>query len=80
MLCLLALILHQVMRHRLKPAKSDLSPDQGLAQLRRIQRNSVSINRAAPVTGASTINPQQASVLAALKVKKPAVDAQLSLL
>jgi hypothetical protein len=28
----------------------------------------------------STINPQQASVLAALNVKKPAIDAQLSLL
>jgi hypothetical protein len=48
--------------------------------LRRIQRHSVSINRAAPVTGMSTINPQQARVLAALNVKKPAVDAQLSLL
>jgi hypothetical protein len=79
-LCFLALILHRVMRHRLKLAKSELSPDQALAQLRRIQRHSVSINRAAPVTGMSTINPQQASVLAALNVKKPAVDAQLSLL
>jgi hypothetical protein len=45
-----------------------------------VQRHSVSINRAAPVTGMSTINPQQASVLAALNVKKPAIDAQLSLL
>jgi transposase len=79
-LCFLALILHRVMRHRLKLAKSELSPDQALAQLRRIQRHSVSINRAAPVTGMSTINPQQASVLAALNVKKPVVDAQLSLL
>ncbi|MBL0090005.1 MAG: hypothetical protein IPP44_26295 [Ideonella sp.] len=50
------------------------------AQLRRIQRHSVSINRAAPVTGVSTINTQQASVLAALNVKKPAVDDQMSLL
>jgi transposase len=80
MLCFLALILHRVMRQRLKQAKSELSPDQALAQLRRIQRHSVSINRAAPVTGVSTINTQQASVLAALNVKKPAVDAQMSLL
>ncbi len=54
--------------------------DQALAQLRRIQRHSLSINRAAPATGMSTINSQQASVLAALNVKKPAVDAQMSLL
>ena len=80
MLCFLALILHRVMRQRLKHAKSELSPDQALVQLRRIQRHSVSINRAAPVAGVSTINTQQASVLAALNVKKPAVDAQMSLL
>ena len=80
MLCFLALILHRVMRQRLKLAKSELSPDQALAQLRRIQRHSVSINHAAPVTGVSTINSPQASLLAALNVKKPAVDAQMSLL
>jgi hypothetical protein len=80
MLCFLALILHRVMRQRLQLAKSELSSDQALAQLRRIQRHSVSINRAAPVTGVSTINTQQARVLAALNVKKPAVDAQMSLL
>lgn len=75
MLCFLALILHRVMRHRLKLAKSERSPDQALAQLRRIQRHSVSINRAVPVMGLSTINTQQASVLAALNVKRPTVDA-----
>jgi transposase len=80
MLCFLALILHRLMRHRLKQAKSELSPDQALAQLRRIQRHSVSINRAAPVTGVSTVNDQQASVLAALNAKKPAINAQISLL
>ncbi len=80
MLCFLALILHRVMRHRLKQAKSELSPEQALAQLRRIQRHSVSVNRAVPVTGVSTINTHQASVLAALNVKKPAFDAQMSLL
>ncbi len=80
MLCFIVLILHRVMRHRLKRAKSELSPDQALAQLRRIQRHSVSINRAAPVTGVSTIHPHQTSVLAALNVKKTTVNAQPSLL
>ena len=47
----MALIVHRVMRQRLKLAKSEPSPDQALAQLRPIQRHSVSINRAAPVAG-----------------------------
>lgn len=80
MLCFMALILHRVMRQRLKLAKSEFSPDQALAQLRRIQRHSVSINRAAPITGVSTINTQQVNTLAALNVKKPVADAQMSLL
>jgi transposase len=80
MLCFMALILHRVMRERLKLAKSDLSPDQALAQLRRIQHHSVNINRAVPMTGVSTINNQQANTLAALNVKKPSTDAQMSLL
>ena len=68
------------MRHRLRLAKSELSPDEALAKLRRVQRHSVSINRAAPLAGMSTINTEQATVLAALNAKKPAIDAQLPLL
>jgi len=79
-LCFMALILYRVMRERLRLAKSELSPEQALAQLRRIQRHSVRIDRAAPRTGLSTINSQQATVLGALNVKKPTNDAQLSLL
>lgn len=80
MLCFMALIVHRVMRHRLKLAKSDMSPEQALAQLRRIQRHSVSINRAAPMVGVSTVNTEQAKVLAALNVKKPDTNAQMPLL
>jgi transposase len=80
MLCFMALIVYRVMRHRLKLAKSDMSPEQALAQLRRIQRHSVSINRAAPMVGVSTVNTEQAKVLAALNVKKPDTNAQMSLL
>jgi len=57
--------------------KSELSPEQAMAQLRRIQRHSVSINRA---DGVSTVNTEQAKVLAALNVKKPDTNAQMSLL
>jgi len=79
-ICFIALILYRVMRQRLKLAGSDLSPESALADLRRIQRHTVSIDSAAPVHGVSTIHPRQADVLAALNVKKPTQDAQLSLL
>ena len=79
-ICFTALILYRVMRSRLKLAGSPLSPEAALSELRRIQRHSVSINDAAPAQGLSTITPGQAQVLAALKIKKPAHDAQMSLL
>lgn len=79
-ICMLALILYRVMRQRLRMSGSDLSPEAALADLRRIQRHSVSINNAAPIAGISTIVQRQTDVLAALKIKKPSHDAQLSLL
>lgn len=68
------------MRHRLKLAGSELSPESALEQLRRIQRHSVTINAGMPIAGISTINPDQAGVFAALKLSKPTHDAQLNLL
>ena len=79
-LCFMALIIHRVMRQRLRLAKSNLSPEAALRQLKRVQRHSVSINDAAPIVGISTIRQDQAAVLAALKLKKPTLDTQLALL
>lgn len=79
-ICFMALIIYRVMRQRLKLAHSELSPEKALAQLRRIQRHKVSINAATPITGISTIDTRQAEILAALSIKKPAADTQLSLL
>ena len=79
-ICMLALILYRVMRQRLRLANSDMSPDAALAQLRRIQRHSVSINDAAPIEGLSNITEEQAKVLANLGVKKPTQNAQMSLM
>ena len=79
-ICFMALIIYRIMRRRLKLAGSELSPESALAELRRIQRHSVSIDNAAPVQGVSTVHPRQAEVLAALHVKKPTHDAQMSLL
>jgi transposase len=79
-ICFMALILYRVIRQRLKLAGHGASPETALAQLRRIQRQSVSINQGAPITGISTINREQANVLAALNIKKPQPDTQLNLL
>jgi len=78
--CFLALIVYRVMRQRLKLAKSDLSPERALAELRKIQRHQVRINKAEPIAGISTINDTQAKVLATLNIRKPTQDAQLTLL
>jgi len=45
LVCFLALIVYRVMRQRLKLAKSDLSPQRALAELRKIQRHRVRITR-----------------------------------
>lgn len=79
-ICFMALIVYRVMRQRLKLAKSELSPERALAQLRRIQRHQVSINAAAPITGISTIDTRQAEILRALSINKPTADPQLNLL
>ena len=79
-ICFMALIVYRVMRQRLKLAKSDLTPEKALAQLRRIQRHRVSINQAPPISGVSTINELQAGVLAALNLKIPTQNAQINLL
>ena len=80
-LCFIALILYRAMRLRLKQAGSDLSPEAALARLRRIQRHTVAIDGGSPVSGISTIHHDQASVLAALKIRKPTTaNEQLALL
>lgn len=79
-ICFMALILYRVMRQRLKAAGHSASPESALAQLRRIQRQSVCINQGAPISGISNIHREQAELLAAMNIRKPAPDAQLTLL
>lgn len=79
-ICFMALVVHRVMRQRLKLASSAMSPDAALQQLRRIQRHQVRIDNAAPIAGISTIHADQADTLAAFHVKKPSLDAQMTLL
>ena len=79
-ICFMALVLHRVMRLRLKLAGSTLSPDAALQRLRRIQRHRIRIDDAAPIAGISTFHTHQTDTLAALLVKQPSLDAQMALL
>jgi transposase len=79
-ICFMALMLYRVMRQRLKLAGHDASPETALAHLRRIQRQTVTINDSAPISGVSNVNQEQVGLLTALKLKTPPQDTQLSLL
>ena len=60
--------------------KGNRHPERALEQLRRIQRHSVTVNHAAPISGISTIYAEQAAVLTARNIKKLSQNAQMSLL
>ena len=79
-ICFIALILHRVMRSRLRSSDAALSPERALEQLTRIQHHCIRIAEGDPVTGVSAIGTEQAQVFSALGVKKPAASHQLSLL
>lgn len=79
-ICFMALILHRIMRTRLRAAGTGLSPERALEQLHRIQHHRVRLNGGAPVAGVSTISSAQSEVLDALRIKKPTTPEQLTLL
>jgi transposase len=79
-ICFMALILHRVMRMRLREGKTGLTPERALQSLKRIQHHRVSINGAPPLSGVSSMTAEHAEMLKALKVKTPSQSQQLSLL
>jgi transposase len=79
-ICFMALILHRVMRMRLRAADTGITPERALAALKRIQHHQVSINGAPSLCGVSSMTDEHNVMLAALKVKKPKQSEQLSLL
>ena len=79
-ICFMALILHRVMRMRLRAANTGVTPERALQSLKRIQHHRVSINGASPLCGVSSMTTEQHAVLTALKVKQPSQFKQLSLL
>ena len=79
-ICFMALILHRVMRMRLRAADTGITPERALAALKRIQHHQVSIDGAPSLCGVSSMTDEHHIMLAALKVKKPKQSEQLSLL
>ena len=79
-ICFMALILHRVMRMRLRAASTGVTPERALQSLKRIQHHRVSINGAPPLCGVSSMTAEHNVVLTALKVKQPSQFKQLTLL
>ena len=79
-ICFIALILYRVMRSRLRASDTKLSPERALSKLRRIQHHRIALNETQPVAGLSSISQEQADILAALTIKKPSLNTQLTLL
>ncbi len=79
-ICFIALILYRVMRTRLHASGAQHSPERALQRLRRIQHHRVTLNASQPLTGLSSVDQEQADILAALTIKKPSLNTQLTLL
>ena len=76
LICFLALVLHRVLRQRLKASQHPLSPRRALASLRQIQQHHVRINHQ-PVTGMTRIGTDQLDLFQALNLPPPAETAHL---
>jgi len=70
-ICFMALIVHRIMRQRLREGEAGISPERALQTLKRIQHHRVSINGSDPMSGVGTISPEDAKVFKALKVNLP---------
>jgi len=79
-ICFMALVLHRVMRMRLRAANTGITPERALQMLKRIQHHRVTLGGAAPLSGVSSMSHEHNDMFKALKVKQPTVNRQLSLL
>jgi len=71
MICFLALVLHRLMRSRLRKARLDVSPDTLLAKLKRIQHHGVTLAPGRRLRGVTTPTPEQRSLFDAIEVDVP---------
>ena len=79
-ICFMALILHRVMRIRLRAGHTGITPERALKALKRIQHHRVSINGAEPLSGVSSISEDDSKMFKALRIKLPSQTQQMSLL
>lgn len=73
LICFLALVIHRIMRQKLKAAGHPLSPRRALALLRQIQQHRIQIDGKS-VTGIGRLQPQQIELFEALKLPLPVAD------
>lgn len=76
LICFLALVLHRVMRMRLRASGSKLSPNAALKALRLVQKLELTI-RSQPATRTSRIDATQRSLFTDLQLKPPAENSLL---
>jgi hypothetical protein len=82
LICLIALILQNLTRTRLreKPVQNVFSPEHALAILRRIQTHRMLVPNNRTVTGISTVHLEQSAIFESIGVEKPtATDSYTSL-
>lgn len=70
LICFLALVLHRVMRMRLRAAGADTTPERSLETLARIQKHQITVNGKL-MSGVTTLNTGQLELLKNLQVPKP---------
>ncbi len=71
LICFIALVLHRVMRLRLKAAGHKASPERALELLRQLQRHRVKLPGDQIVTGLSALTAEQAELFSTLKLPRP---------
>lgn len=73
LICFIALVMHRVMRDRLRkqPVENIGSPERALTILRRIQTHRVQFEGQKAMTGISSLDAEQVAIMASLRVKKP---------
>jgi hypothetical protein len=71
LICFIALVLHRVMRMRLKAAGNKSSTDRALELLRQLQRHRIHLPDDQTVTGLSTVTAEQAAFFSSLKLPRP---------
>jgi transposase len=76
LICFLALVLHRILRSRMRTTGSPLSPTRALALLRQVQHIDLSINQQ-PAARTSTITPEQRDLFALMKLPAPTKNARL---